>query len=524
MANLADQFSYAHRFYRQITSWLTTKITSNIILIGLIFIHLIITILLAANLNIWIDETYSLDASQLNLAHAIDRANSGYQPPLYYFILTLWRNLNHSIFFARLFSVFCIALTLYIVAKLAQKIFPDIHPAWVVATVAFNPFTIWAAVEIRAYAFILLLSALLLLNFFDGYFCEQPKTISRRWYVIFSIIGLYAHYYIAFLLIANGFVLLVFRRWQTLRWYILEQCLLVGLCFAPMLLVVSGQVQPDGLNPKTVTGNLLIASVRFIYQTFFTWVLPTEDWGLYNLQRILRLIGFITLLALLTKNRKYIQLNQKTSIGIITVFLFICFLSIRNHIGTNVTGLKHLSTAFIPAIFSLFYLLALEPNIKMKKLMVRGTSLLVLVISLISLSIHYKPMAKKGDLIRVANYIMRQEKPGQPILVYNPELAWPFRYYYSGLNSLAVVPNELDLSLFFDVNQFIITDEQVIVDALKPVSANHESLWLIIDTRPYLRVTFPESYEFLEAFLAKNYEVKQTQDFYNSQVRYLQKK
>lgn len=523
MTNLEHKFSQTKNF-SHLTSWLTTKITPNIIVIGLIALHLIVTITLAMKLNIWVDEAYSLDASALNLAHAIDRANSGYQPPLYFWIITLWRTLNHSIFFARFFSVFCIALTLYIVAKLAQKLFPDIHPAWVVATIAFNPFTIWAAVEIRAYAFTLLLSAVLLLNFFDGYFCEQPKTISRRWYVIFSIIGLYAHYYIAFLLIANGFVLLVFRRWQTLRWYILEQCLLVGPCFAPMLLVVSGQVQPDGLNPKTVTGNLLIASVRFIYQTFFTWVLPTGNWGLYNLQKILRLIGFMTLLALLTKNRKSIQLNQKTAIWIITAFLFICFLSIRNQVGTNVTGLKHLAIAFIPAILSFFYLLALEPKIKIKKLIVRGASLLVLFISLISLSIHYKPMAKNGDFIRVANYIMHQEKNGEPILVYNPEIAWPFRYYYSGLNSLAILPNELDLSLFFDVNQFIITDEQVISDALEQVSANHEFLWLILDTRYYHRANFSESYEVLEDFLANNYEVKQTQDFYNSQVRYLQRK
>lgn len=523
MTNLEHKFSQTKNF-SHLTSWLTTKITPNLIVIGLMALHLIVTITLAINLNIWVDEAYSLEASELNLAHAIDRANSGYQPPLYFCILTLWRNFNHSIFFARFFSVVCIALTLYIVAKLAQKIFPDIHPAWVVATVAFNPFTIWAAVEIRAYAFILLLSALLLLNFFDGYLCEHPKTISRRWYVIFSILGLYAHYYIAFLLIANGFLLLVFRRWQTLRWYILEQCLLVGLCFAPMLWVISGQVQPDELNPKTVTGNLLIASVRFIYQTFFTWVLPTEAWGLYDLQRILRLISFITLVGLLTKNRKYIQFNQKTAIWIITAFLFICFLFIRNQVGTNVTGLKHLVIAFIPAILSFFYLLALAQNIKMKKIIVRGGSLLVLFSSLISLSIHYKPMAKHGDFIRVANYIMHQEKTGQPILVYNPEIAWPFRYYYSGLNSLAILPNELDLSLFFDVNQFIITDEQVILDALEQVSANHESLWLILDTRYYHRANFPESYDLLEHFLDKYYEVKKTKIFYDSEVRYLQKK
>lgn len=523
MIKLAEKF-FSYSFYRQITSWLTTQTQSNIIINALIFSHLFITIILAAKLNIWIDEAYSLNASNLNLAQAIDQANAGYQPPLYYFILTLWRSLNPSIFFARLFSVICIALTLYLVAKLAQKIFPDIHPAWILAPVAFNPFILWAAVEIRAYAFTLLLTALLLLNFFDGYLCEQPKTNARRWYVVFSILGLYAHYYIAFLLIANGLVLLVFRRWQILRWYILEQCFLVGLCFAPMLWVVSGQVQPDGLNHQTVTGNPLIDSLKFLYQTFFIWVLPTEKWGLYTLQTILRQICFIILLALLFKNRQYIQLNQKTAIWIITAFLFICFLIIRNYVGTNVTSLKHLVIAFIPVTFSFFYCLNLAENTKIKKLILKAASLLILFTSLISLTINYKPMAKHGDFIRVANYIMHQEKPGEPILVYNPEVAWPFRYYYSGLNSLVVLPHELDLSLFFDVGQFVITDEKVIRDALAQVAINHESLWLILDTRPYLQAKFSQSYDLLEDFLAKNYQVKATHNFYNSQVRYLQKK
>lgn len=510
------------RLSEKIPSWLVAEIKPNILAIGLILIHLVITLFLAKYLNIWIDEAYSLEASGQNLAHGIDRATSGYQPPLYYLILNLWRTLNDSIFFARLFSIICIALTIYIVAKLSQRLFQDIHPAWIVATVAFNPFTIWAAVEIRAYALTLLLSTLLLLYFFDGYLCEQPKTTARRWYVIFSILGLYTHYYIAFLLIANGCAILVLRRWQTLRWYVLDQ-LLVGLCFAPMLFVISGQVQPDGLRPHPVTGNLLIENIRFIYQRFFIWILPTEKWGLYAVQRTLRMICFLTLLSLLIKNRRSVKLDRRSAICIVTVILFLFFLGVRNTVGTNVTGGKHLLITFIPSILSLFCLFDLSKHIE-KTRIIKVWTAIALFVSLSSLYFQYKPMAKHGDFIRVAAYLKNREEPGQTILLYNPEMAWPLRYYYSGANSLAILPRELNLDLYFDVKQFVLKDEQEIFEALGRVSENNESLWIVLDTRPYLTSQFPESYQVMENFIQKYYQVETTKNFHESQVRLLRQK
>ena len=74
--------------------------------------------------------------------------------------------------------------------------------------------TLNAALEIRVYALVILISSLLLLFLYNGYLTDLPNKNAKIWYIIFSILGLYTQYYIGFLLVANAFVLLIMKRWR----------------------------------------------------------------------------------------------------------------------------------------------------------------------------------------------------------------------------------------------------------------------------------------------------------------------
>lgn len=230
------------RSLTRIKSFLIICLQPNNIIHLLVGLYLAIAIPLAAILNIWIDEAYSLNTTGKNIQYAIRQAiDFEIQPPLYFVLLNIWRIFSGSIFWARLFSVIAIALTIYLVSLLAKRYIPSVNPIWIVAIFAFNPFVIKVALEIRVYAFAMLLSALLLWLFFDGYLAQKPQAKARVLYPILAIAALYTQYYLACLLIANGIVLLILKRWQALKYYVLGMSL-VALCFSPMLFSLLHQV------------------------------------------------------------------------------------------------------------------------------------------------------------------------------------------------------------------------------------------------------------------------------------------
>ena len=90
-----------------------TKIDPKKIVLILIFVHLAIALPLAFRLNIWTDEASTLYTTQKGFFQAFQNLfTDEKQAPLYFLFLSLWRKLNDSIFFARLFSIICSALAI----------------------------------------------------------------------------------------------------------------------------------------------------------------------------------------------------------------------------------------------------------------------------------------------------------------------------------------------------------------------------------------------------------------------------
>ena len=71
----------------------------------LIVCHLLIALPLAWYLNIWSDEASSLYSTESVAGAFQNAATIERQAPLYFWLLSLWRALNGSIFFARLLSI-----------------------------------------------------------------------------------------------------------------------------------------------------------------------------------------------------------------------------------------------------------------------------------------------------------------------------------------------------------------------------------------------------------------------------------
>lgn len=491
----------------------------------LIFLNLIISLYLATQLNIWVDEAYSLATTGKDISYALNQAiKFELQPPLYFLILNIWRSINNSIIWARLFSVFCITATIYLVPKLSQRYLKEIHPNWVMAFVAFNPFIFWAALEIRVYAFGTLLSALLLLLFYDGYLAENPHNKAQLWYIFVAILSLYTQYYLGFLLCANGCVILYFKRWHSLRNYVIAMTI-VGIAFLPMLFYVKSQVSE---HTQTVQINVSFFQAIKYFSRKAIGLLFRAEWipdqqrdnlGFYIVISMVAItLGFQTY-----KNRRFITNNDITLLIInfvIAIFLITLILKI---IG-DLLNTRHIYLMYLPLVFMLYSLLRLV-NVFGRKNLIRFLSIwtvITLIFNISSLYFIYKPMAKSGDYNRVASYLMAYEKPNQPILTFNSELALPLSHYYVGKNQIVPIPKAENF-IKFDLQDFVLYDEKEIFESIAKIGSDGKNIWLFTDgICAYLNVNY--NCEILDNFVTKYYTEKLQINFYRSSLKFLERK
>ena len=496
---------------------ITFIVKQNYLIHLILCLYLAITIPLAAILNVWSDEVYSLNTTKNNIQYAINQAiNFELQPPLYFALLNIWRTVNDSVFWARLFSIIAIAITIYIVDLLAKRFIKNINSIWFVAIFAFNPYVIRMAIEIRVYALLILLSALLLLLFFDGYLNPKYTIKARAIYLILAVFSLYTQYYLACLLIGNAVSLLVLRRWQALKYYLLGMTL-VGLYISPIFFFVLKQVSKVSTHATFADGDF--------WQNFFVTKLDKVQVFLSNytnspkpiliicyLSIFLLFLGIlsITNLKLITSNHLAIWTINITSIG-----FFFGVLIITN--GLLLT--RHKAGIFIVSCLGIFLLFSLIKYSRIRNGIIIFVSIISLLFYSYNLYEEYSSLAKAGDWKRVAAYIMNYEQPNQEILVFISIAAEELAYYYEGVNRIVPLPQAENFQNY-SLQNYVLNNEAEITQSL---ASNHHDIWLVDNYQcGYLGVSY--NCHVLEDFVNKNYQVTTTQKFYKSRVRFLQRK
>jgi hypothetical protein len=482
-----------------------------------ILLHLGITIPLAYRLSIWVDEAFTLSTTGQSIAYAFYQAmRFELQPPLYYVVLNLWRGLNGSIFFARLFSILCIALAIKVSASLAQRLWKDVHPGWVALVLAAHPLMVGAAIEIRVYALVILLTSLLLLLFFDGYLAETFSPRARWLYLLVSILSLYTYYYLGLILVANACALLVLRRWRPLLDY-LARMVAVALCFAPMIWIVLGQV-------STHTSSLSATSpwwggVKFISWRIKNYILPVDEFSLIGLRRwTLRLVYVVTILAVARQGKRIFS-SANLFIWTIVTALSLLYLAALRATAEDMLLPRHTSVLLLPSILLAFSVIYFIPG---RKRFLIGV-LIISVFNVVSLASICRSLNIERVWGPVAAYVREHEKPGQPILVFHAAAALPLAHYYTGTNTLVPLPRDHSFETF-DIRDYVLRDEQEVFNALEErAPGEHDALWLVTDgVCDYLGVDY--NCPALEEFVNKYYVVEQSRVFSTTQARLLRRK
>ena len=480
-----------------------------------VLLHLAWVIPLAAILNIWIDEAYTLQSTGGGLVHAVRRAlDFELQPPLYFVLLKLWRSLDDSIFFARLFSIFCTTSTVVLAEKLARRYLPSVSPVLVAMVVAFNPLTVYAAVEARYYALALLLSALLLLFFHDGYMATQPSTAARRWYTASAVAVLYTYYFLGFLLAAGGAALFLMRRSEALRKYILDM-VVTALLFAPLAVTTWRQMGSVGANGVTET-KTLAEGVTLVWQTAWRQLLPVNQDNPLAVVRgwVSRLAVPLLLLGALAHRRRPTSVVLVPLILAATVSLSLVGIAMR--LGSDFVKPQHTTILYLPVLLAALALLQYVVG-------VRAASLAA-VVSLFFAGTYvletYAPLAKQGDWIRVSRYIERREADLEPILVFRGEYVLDFGYHYAGKNRLIPLPRPMPADRY-DLKSQVLRDESEILRAIEGKLGAARRFWLVTSHTQVFRGIDVHP-EIMEGFAVGRCVVLRDESFLASRVRLLE--
>ena len=499
----------------------------NRLLPVLVILHAVIALPLAIYLNIWIDEASTLHTTANGIFAAFGSLfTDEKQAPLYFLLLSLWRTIDHSIFFARLFSILCSLLAIIVFFQLANRIWEKKTALTVTALFAFHPYLFWASLEIRLYSFVILLTCLLFKFFLDGFLADSSETTdniksrnkAQVFYAITATAALYTNYYLGFP-IAGGFIaLLILRNWRSAKRYFFLM-LAVGVAILPLFYIV--RLQFTDRIATYQEEKSIAEAVRMIWNHFLTFSLPTEIYSPeeQTIVSTVRLwivrISILATLVFFLRN-KFRDLDKNIiAFGTISAISAAFMIFVYFQLGSGYIVIRHAAVYFVSIfVFTCAVVLKVLPD-KFRF----AALLLALVFYGYSLMSLYPMNVKRGDWQNVAAYITSNETPGQPVVVFPVYDSIALPQYYKGVNK--IYPDDKTFSFFTEdaTGSPKMFDHQIKF-LISEISSDTVDIWLVTSDKCELgEACLP-----LEKFVEANYNVIQEQEFYREKVRLLRKK
>ncbi len=482
----------------------------------IIALYLCVSIPFAVYLNIWIDEAYSLRTVSDDLAFAIEDSGRFQQhPPFYFMQLWGWHALNSSIPFLRMNSVVLAALSLWVTYLAARRWLPGKYRVWAVGAVAMNAYSIYAATELRSYCMVLLLSALLLLLFHDGFYAERTRHEARAAYAGAALVSLFTHYYLGFFLVAAAVPFLAERRWREFFSYC-AWMIGVGALFVPGFLLIGGHVH--AVAHAAGEGPTPLRSLVFVVGRIFAlpFALPLMPGGV---RWAAGLIVMLFMSALAWFFRAGVTPQVRALWIIVSVIGGFYFLVVEFLIGESVLP-RHFLVVLIPACFAMLSLISVSGRYQVR-------ALAVWLIAMVGFNfaacvVQFGSMAKLGDFRRVARHLEQNEKPGESIVILASHAELPLSFYYRGTNRLVPLPERDDFSDYVLEKSRLESPEQV-REELAGKASDEGLLWVFTDRPPdSVFMGLDLNYEFLEDVLTRDYVLMNERDFYHGKLRLFQ--
>jgi hypothetical protein len=206
---------------------------TRLMLLALMVAGSVFRLFLIGKKSIWLDEAYSIAITQRSLPDLLRMVvQTDSHPPLYYLLLKMWLLISHSEAWARSLSAIFSILTIPVMYLLVREVYKDKKAGLLAASIlAFSPFHIWYAQEVRMYAaltFFVLASA-----FFFFRALEDGAVWDWAGYALMTTLALYTDNGAIWYLLTLVFFSIIFirRYWDRAAGWFLSH-IVIGLSYA----------------------------------------------------------------------------------------------------------------------------------------------------------------------------------------------------------------------------------------------------------------------------------------------------
>ena len=228
----------------RVSKWLRVALPLHPAVLLVAAAMLLATVLMVPRLgepSLWLDEAISVSVARLNwpqLWRGIyeDHLNMS----LYYVVLHLWSSLGQSEFMVRSLSAMFALATLPVTYACGARLFGPRVGGLAVLVLAVNPFYLAYAQEARSYSLVLLCGTVSSYVFIRA--LERPGRTRWGWYILSSVLAVYAHFFAVLVVIAHAASLTCLRR-SAVPW---KRVVLSGVALLPFLLPVAVFIRSRG--------------------------------------------------------------------------------------------------------------------------------------------------------------------------------------------------------------------------------------------------------------------------------------
>lgn len=377
--------------------------------------------------SLTMDECMEISTAESSSQEILYAANSF--PPLYHLLLKAWFAIDPTPLAVRTFSLIVGLGSIWVIGRLATEAVSEKVGVLAAAVATFSPFHIYYSQQGRAYMLYILLGALAMQ--YGLRLVREPSNGNRLAFVMIGVLGGYAHYYFALVLVSIGIGILIVNGPSSFLKQVVPPALAIGMLCSPLVWLLA-----DDLNYQRDLREPRPASLSAIGYTFFSFEsgytlgasrselhwLPPDD----AFQMALPWIIPIAILVSFLGWQGIIELRKTGTLGYwacLLVIPFVAVVMLCAWLGVTYNT-RFLVAAWIPYVLVIASGLG---GIRRQPLLLLVASLLAFIYGSAIYNRHVLPRYQNEDMRAVARFLEAAEP--RPVLVCAGYMDRPLKKY-----------------------------------------------------------------------------------------------
>ena len=450
------------------------------------------------------DDIYTIHSTSGNFLKSLHQAiHFEMQAPLYFLLMSLWREISETLYWAKLFHYISFMIsTVFFYKILRMLIFNRKNVYILLLFFALHPFLFYISNDLRRYSLALMFAVITLYYFIRIYIKGYNGRTDRIYLIIFSTAGIFNDYYHTFLLASLG-VGVIFSENKN-KWNYYLDMVIPFAGFLILSRIILYQIGSSGdWAISYIESGLLVSSFKHILA-----LMESQTYTFLNLgpaeNLLLRLTVIAGLLYLIkTGPFRYPALYISAAFMIVIYMVVIFYLR-----STSLLSLEYTAFSY-PLVFLCFALVLVNA---FKNIRARAGTLIVFIVLFFYgyHNIHDSRNQYRKEL-KELSAMLGGSFSDKVVFVFNPKDAEIINFYMDDIDKQVIgVPGKLDFEVYSYSARTVESKEQIRRVLTDGLIGNTE--FFVIFRNRHLNSNTYNSNMFLQ-YLNENYDFRSSENF-----------